>query len=54
VRDGLLFSRAEVSSPLVIADDIPLLDVLIHRLNRTRDGIVKCCLRGCEERAKTQ
>ncbi len=34
--DGLLLSQAEITAPLVIADDKPLFDIRIHRLKRTR------------------
>ena len=52
VRYRLLFSQTEITAPLVIADDIPLLDVRIHRLKRARDCIVKRRIRRCEDRAK--
>ena len=42
------------ATPLVIANDVPLFDVRIHQLDRALDCVVKRCLRGCDDRAKTQ
>jgi hypothetical protein len=54
VFDGLLLSQAEITAPLIIADNKPLFDVRIHRLERTPDGVVQSRIRRRQERAKAQ
>jgi hypothetical protein len=54
MRDRFLLSEAEIATPLVIANDVPLFDVRIHQLNRALDCVVKRRIRGRDDRAKTQ
>jgi hypothetical protein len=49
-----LLSEPEISPPLIVADDIALLDIRIHRLNRTCDRVVERGIRRRKEGAKPQ
>jgi hypothetical protein len=54
VRYRLLLSQTEITAPLVVSRDVPLLDVGIDRLKRPSDGIVDRRFGRTNERAKTQ
>jgi hypothetical protein len=54
MRNRLLLPEAKIASPLVIANDVPLFDVRIHQLDRALYCVVKRCLRGRYDRAKTE